>query len=110
MARFDMPLDSCALPARRGEPADFDAFWARTLAESRAGRRAPSFEPVDTRSATVEIFDVTFAGYGGQPIKGWLRCRARRAAALRGRVHRLRRRARLCRRLAAVGRAGYAHW
>ena len=37
MALFDLPLDRApALPARRDEPDDFDAFWASTLAEARA--------------------------------------------------------------------------
>ncbi len=30
------------------------------------------FEPFDVGLRTVETFDVTFAGYAGQPIKGWL--------------------------------------
>ena len=29
------------------------------------------FEPVDYGLKTVETYDVTFNGYGGQPIKGW---------------------------------------
>jgi cephalosporin-C deacetylase len=30
------------------------------------------FEPVDFGLKMVETYDVTFNGYGGQPIKGWL--------------------------------------
>lgn len=73
MAFFDMPLDELQsyLPAR-DEPQDFDDFWRRTL--DQAGRRPLDavFEPVDCGLRTVQTFDVTFNGYGAQPVKGWL--------------------------------------
>ncbi len=70
---FDMPLEQLRtyLPPR-DEPSDFDAFWEQTLAEARSFPLTPTFEPVDYGLQTVETFDVTFNGYGGQPIKGWL--------------------------------------
>lgn len=70
---FDLPLDELRTyrPPRR-EPADFDAFWARTLNEARAHPLQARFEPAGTPLATLDAFDVTFAGFGGQPIKGWL--------------------------------------
>ena len=73
MALFDMPLEQLQtyLPPR-DEPADFDAFWRRTLEEARQYPLNPVFEPVDYGLVTVETFDVTFNGYGGQPVKGWL--------------------------------------
>jgi cephalosporin-C deacetylase len=69
---FDMPLTELKtyLPARE-EPTDFDAFWAQTLAEAREFSLDATFEPVDYGLKTVESFDVTYNGYGGQPIKGW---------------------------------------
>ena len=69
---FDMPLDQLEkfLPPRN-EPADFDSFWAETLAAARAFKLEPEFKPVSTGLKLVEVFDVTFPGYGGQPIKGW---------------------------------------
>ncbi len=69
---FDMPLDQLKtyLPAR-SEPADFDAFWAATLAGARRHPLNARFDPVHTPLRLVDVFDVTFAGYGGQPIKGW---------------------------------------
>ncbi|NEC26742.1 acetylxylan esterase [Streptomyces sp. SID8111] len=73
MALFDLPLDG--LREYRGsgtEPEDFDAFWAKTLAEARAHDLDARFEPVDTGLSTVRVFDVTFAGFGGHPVKGWL--------------------------------------
>ena len=73
MPAFDLPLDQLRdYRPERAEPADFDAFWAMTLAESRALATAPVFEPTDARLRTVQVFDVTFSGYGGQPIRGWL--------------------------------------
>ncbi len=72
MAFFDMPLDVLkTYHPPRDEPADFDAFWEETLTEARRHPLAARFEPVDYGLRTVEAFDVTFAGYGGQPIKGW---------------------------------------
>jgi cephalosporin-C deacetylase len=70
---FDMPLEQLEtyLPPRE-EPEDFDAFWHQTLAEAREFSLDAVFEPLDFGLRTVETFDVTFNGYGGQPIKGWL--------------------------------------
>ena len=69
---FDMPLSELRVyKPEREEPADFDAFWAETLADARSHPLSDSFEPVETGLATLRAFDVTFAGFGGQPIKGW---------------------------------------
>jgi cephalosporin-C deacetylase len=54
------------------EPDDFDAFWAKTLAEARGHDLGLRLEPVDTGLALVDAFDVTFAGFGGHPVRGWL--------------------------------------
>jgi cephalosporin-C deacetylase len=70
---FDLPLEQLQTYCPpRNEPADFDAFWAQTLAETRRFPLNARFEPVATGVRLVETFDVTFNGYGGQPIKGWL--------------------------------------
>lgn len=73
MAQFDLPLEELRTyrPEVR-EPADFDAFWARTLHESRAAGGEATVEQLDVRLPQVEIFDVTFPGFMGQPIKAWL--------------------------------------
>lgn len=70
---FDMPLDQLKTycPPRE-EPADFDSFWAETLASARSYPLEARFEPVDYGLQLIESFDVTYNGYGGQPIKGWL--------------------------------------
>ncbi|MBU1304167.1 MAG: acetylxylan esterase [Alphaproteobacteria bacterium] len=53
-------------------PPDFAAFWEATIAEARAIGGAVSFEPVASSLRTLEAFDVTFPGFGGHPVKGWL--------------------------------------
>ena len=55
------------------EPADFDDFWSRTLDESRAFDTEVIVTPIDSPLATINAYDVTFPGYGGAPIRGWLR-------------------------------------
>jgi cephalosporin-C deacetylase len=69
---FDLPLAELRVyKPQREEPADFDAFWAGTLAEVRSHPLDVRFEPVDAGLSTIDAFDLTFAGFGGQPIKGW---------------------------------------
>lgn len=72
MAFFDLSLDELrAYQPPREEPPDFDAFWAETLAAARQHPLNARFEAVDFGLRLVDTWDVTFAGYGGQPIKGW---------------------------------------
>jgi cephalosporin-C deacetylase len=73
MPFFDLPLEQLQnfKPARI-EPDDFDAFWNATLKETRAVPLNATFEPTAPEFKTLEIFDVTYNGFGGQPIKAWL--------------------------------------
>ncbi|MFF8605700.1 acetylxylan esterase [Streptomyces sp. NPDC015346] len=72
MARFDLPLDQLrTYRSASEEPEDFDAFWTKTLDDARTHELDARFEPVATGLATVEVYDVTFAGFGGHPVKGW---------------------------------------
>lgn len=73
MAFFDLPLDELQvyLP-ERDEPTDFDAFWSTTLRQAHQHPLEARFTPVDYGLRTLEAFDVTFNGYAGQPVKGWL--------------------------------------
>jgi cephalosporin-C deacetylase len=73
MAMFDLSREELAdyrpdLP----RPADLERFWADTLAQSRSAGVPARFEPVDTPLALVEVVDVTFSGFGGDPVRGWL--------------------------------------
>lgn len=72
MPFFDMPLNELQnyLPQRE-EPADFEVFWQQTLAETVQFPLNAQFKPVDEGWQTIEAYDVTFAGFGGQPVRGW---------------------------------------
>jgi cephalosporin-C deacetylase len=78
MPFFDMPLEKLqTYRPERVEPSDFDAFWQATLAQARESPLDTRFERVDYGLRALETYDVTFNGYGGQPIKGWLLLPAR---------------------------------
>ncbi len=73
MPQFDLPLTELrAYTPDLPVPADMDGFWATTLAGARAHELAATFTPVDSGLTEVETHDVTFAGFGGSPIRGWL--------------------------------------
>ncbi|MEV7111546.1 acetylxylan esterase [Streptomyces anulatus] len=83
MAQFDLPVDQLRdYRPQIAEPEDFDAFWAATLAETRAYDLDAVFEPVCTGLTGVRTWDVTFAGFGGHPIKGWFTAPADAAGPL----------------------------
>jgi len=83
MSLFDMPLDELRVyRPERDEPEDFEAFWDSTIRESRAAHWAARFEPAHPELRSLETFDVTFAGFEGQPVKGWLLLPRRRAGRL----------------------------
>ena len=69
---FDLPIDQLRtyLPDRL-EPTDFDLFWGNTLSEARQHNLNAHFTRVETGLKLVETYDLTFNGFGGQPIKGW---------------------------------------
>ena len=73
MAIFDLPLNELQtyLPARE-EPEDFDSFWKSTLDEAQMFPINATFEKVDYGLVAQDTFDVTFSGFSGQPVKGWL--------------------------------------
>ncbi|MFI2370786.1 acetylxylan esterase [Streptomyces sp. NPDC018833] len=73
MALFDLPLEELhRYRSSSAEPADFDTFWTKTLKEARAHDLSARFDRVETPLTSVEVHDVTFAGFGGHPVKGWL--------------------------------------
>jgi cephalosporin-C deacetylase len=73
MAFFDLSLNELkSYCPTREEPADFDSFWKSTLDEARSFPFNATFEKVDYGLIAQETFDVTFSGFGGQPVKGWL--------------------------------------
>lgn len=72
MAHYDLPLDELfRYKPDRDEPADFDEFWNQSLEETRTYPLEPKYSAHDAGLSLVEVFDLTFNGYGGQAIKGW---------------------------------------
>lgn len=72
MAFYDFPLSELrTYRPEIDEPADFDRFWQDSLAEARVHPMDAQFVPYNDDLPLVDVFDVTFPGYGGQPIKGW---------------------------------------
>ncbi|MEV4824049.1 acetylxylan esterase [Micromonospora sp. NPDC049274] len=55
------------------DPADFDEFWAATLAQARDANWPVRLEPVVTGLTAIDVYDVTFPGFAGQPVRAWLR-------------------------------------
>lgn len=72
MAQFDLPLAQLQqyLPDRE-EAADFDAFWAETLAEAKELAWPTERELTNPELTGLVVEDVTFAGFGGDPVRGW---------------------------------------
>ena len=73
MALTDLPLDQ--LRSYRSsliEPEDFDDFWRATLDESRALGSAAQLRPVSTPITELVVEDLTFPGFGGEAIRGWV--------------------------------------
>lgn len=72
MPHFDMPIEKLrSYHPTVQKPDDFDTFWQKTLEKTRQHDLNPQFTPIDYGLKLVDIYDVTFAGYGGQPVKGW---------------------------------------
>ncbi|WP_349898123.1 acetylxylan esterase [Parafrigoribacterium soli] len=79
----DWPLDQLQqYRPEIAEPPGLSDFWDGTLAETRAHDLNARFELVDTGLTLVDTYDVTFAGYGGHPVRGWLRVPAGATSAL----------------------------
>ena len=72
MPRFDLPADELrAYRPEVAEPADFDEFWATTLAESRALVQPPRLTRVASELSAFEVYDVMFSGFAGDAVGGW---------------------------------------
>jgi cephalosporin-C deacetylase len=72
MALFDLPLDELRRYAPTvGEPADFDEFWVTTLHREAGAPAVLDVRPEPTGLRLVDTWDVTFAGFGGEPVRAW---------------------------------------
>ncbi|MCO1594653.1 acetylxylan esterase [Micromonospora sp. RHAY321] len=53
------------------EPDDFDRFWSDTLAEAAAPPVLVEVRPEPTDLRLLDYWDVTFAGFDGDPVRAW---------------------------------------
>lgn len=85
MPQSDLPLEQLRdyAPAL-SVPAEFDSFWAATLAEARQHDLALTCTAIDNGLAVIDTFDVSYAGFGGAPIRAWLHLPAGRDGPLPG--------------------------
>jgi cephalosporin-C deacetylase len=73
MPMFDLPLSELeTYSPDLGVPADLDAFWESTLNEARSHPLSATFAPHPSALRLVDVFDVRFAGFGGEPVAAWL--------------------------------------
>ncbi|MBN1171706.1 MAG: acetylxylan esterase [Micromonosporaceae bacterium] len=83
MAQYDLPLAELRTYAPTlSIPGDFAEFWAKTLDDTRATPLGATFEPIETGLTVLETFDVTFAGFGGTPVRAWLSLPVNRSGPL----------------------------
>lgn len=72
MPRFDLPpAELRSYQPEVSAPEDFDEFWRSTLAESRAVAQPPTLTRIDSPLSLVEVYDVSFSGFGGDEVRGW---------------------------------------
>ena len=68
---YDLPLDEARVyRPTLTVPDDLEDFWAGTVA--RIGGAAPTLTRVESGLVTVETYDVSLAGYDGDPVRAWL--------------------------------------
>ena len=69
---FDLPLEELEqYKPVRDEPVDFSAFWEKTIQEVENYPLNLEIHQVDFGLSIFNTFDITYSGYGGQPIKAW---------------------------------------
>lgn len=72
------------VPTTQTEPENFDEFWSSTLAEAEAYPLDVRVVPHPTSLTAIDVFDVTFRGFGGDPVRAWLRVPSAATAPLAG--------------------------
>jgi cephalosporin-C deacetylase len=73
MVLFDMPQPELErYYPEVAEPADFVEFWRKQLTDARSHPLDVTFTSVESPLRHAEVFDVSFAGYGGDVVKAWL--------------------------------------
>ncbi|MFD7022364.1 acetylxylan esterase [Promicromonospora sukumoe] len=111
MTEYDLPLVMVAPagPPATDEPTDFDAFWAANLADHRDIEVAPTLVAAGARSRDLRAETVTFAGFRGRPVTGWLLLPVGAASTLPGLVELRPAGGAAARDLEWLASGGYAH-
>lgn len=72
MAQYDLPQESLrTYSPDAAEAPSFDEFWAATLAVDEPVS-VVSERPIDNRQRLIDTYDLTYTGFGGDPVKAWL--------------------------------------
>ncbi|MFG2060907.1 acetylxylan esterase [Micromonospora sp. NPDC048871] len=72
MSLFDLPLDQLRRYAPTiTEPADLDDFWRTTLQAAESVPVLVEVRPEPTDLRLLDTWDVTFAGFAGDPVRAW---------------------------------------
>ena len=83
MPRFDLsPADLRRYRPEVSEPADFEAFWTRTLDTSRREATAPDLIRYESPLKVVEVYDMVFSGFAGDRVHSWVIVPVQRDEAL----------------------------
>ncbi|MET4060229.1 cephalosporin-C deacetylase [Arthrobacter sp. UYP6] len=70
----DLPADQLrAYTSSQTRPADFAEFWSETLDEARSHPLNLTVTAEPTVLETIDVYDVEFAGWNGEPVRAWLR-------------------------------------
>ncbi|HEY4266639.1 MAG TPA: acetylxylan esterase [Galbitalea sp.] len=77
------PLGRGPLPT----PDDYRSFWDAALDEARSHPLDVRSAPVEAGLATIDVFDVSFAGHAGRRVGAWLRMPRDREGALPVVIH-----------------------
>jgi cephalosporin-C deacetylase len=73
MTQFDLSREALeAYDPRLPAPADLREFWIQTLEQTGAHPLDATRTPTDTPLTAVETFDVSWRGFGGEVVRGWL--------------------------------------
>lgn len=82
MPQLDLSLGECRkFRPELSIPADLDSFWSETLHEAEKRSAPPVYEGVDTGLVLIDTYDVTFTGFDGEQVRGWLQIPAGARAA-----------------------------
>ena len=70
----DLPANQlAAYTSAQIRPDDFTEFWADTLAQAQTHPLNLTVTAEPTVLATVDVYDVQFNGWNGEPVRAWLR-------------------------------------